>query len=43
MESQEKNNPVSYFLDLLSDTEAEEAAKVIRLEEIENHWEEVES
>jgi len=43
MESQEQNNPVSYFLDLLSDTEAEEAAKVIRLEEIENHWEEVES
>ena len=42
MESQEKNNPVSYFLDLLADTEAGEAAKVIRLEEIENHWEEVE-
>ncbi|PYE30224.1 DNA-binding transcriptional regulator YiaG [Idiomarina fontislapidosi] len=39
MESQEKNNPVSYFLDLLADTEAEEAAKVIRLEEIEDHWE----
>lgn len=39
MESQEKNNPVSYFLDLLADTEAEEAAKVIRLEEIEDQWE----
>ena len=39
MESQEKNNPVSYFLDLLADTEAEEAAKEIRLEEIEDHWE----
>lgn len=39
MESQEKNNPVSYFLDLLADTEAEEAAKEIRLEEIENQWE----
>lgn len=39
MESQEKNNPVSYFLDLLADTEAQEAAKEIRLEEIENHWE----
>ncbi|MCH8536352.1 MAG: helix-turn-helix domain-containing protein [Alkalimonas sp.] len=38
MESQEKNNPVSYFLDLLADTEAEEAAKVIRLEEIEDQW-----
>ena len=32
MESQEKNNPVSYFLDLLADTEAEEAEKEIRLE-----------
>ncbi|CAM5193398.1 helix-turn-helix domain-containing protein [Alishewanella longhuensis] len=39
MESQEKNNPVSYFLDLLADTEADEAAKVIRLEEIEEQWE----
>ena len=38
MESQEKNNPVSYFLDLLADTEAEQAAKVIRLEEIEDQW-----
>jgi DNA-binding transcriptional regulator YiaG len=39
MESQERNNPVSYFLDLLADTEAEEAAKDIRLEERQNRWE----
>lgn len=39
MENQEKNNPVSYFLDLLADTEAEEAPKIIRLEKIEDHWE----
>ena len=39
MESQEKNNPVSYFLDLLADTESESAAQDIRLEEIEEHWE----
>lgn len=39
MESQQRNNPVSYFLDLLADTEAQEAAKEIRLEEVENHWE----
>ncbi|GAA0340810.1 hypothetical protein GCM10009092_01610 [Bowmanella denitrificans] len=38
MESQQRNNPVSYFLDLLADTEAQEAAKEIRLEEVENHW-----
>ncbi len=42
MESQEKNNPVSYFLDLLANTQAEEAAKIIRLEEVEDHWEKVE-
>lgn len=41
MESQEKNNPVSYFLDLLADTQAEEAASIIRLEEIEDHWKKV--
>lgn len=41
MESQEKNNPVSYFLDLLADTQAEEAASIIRLEEIEAQWEKV--
>lgn len=39
MESLEKNNPVSYFLDLLSDVEAMSAAKEIRLEEIKEHWE----
>lgn len=39
MESQQRNNPVSYFLDLLADTEAQEAAKEIRLEEVENQWE----
>jgi putative transcriptional regulator len=39
MESQKKNNPVSYFLDLLADSEAKEAAKEIRLEEVENRWE----
>ena len=39
MESLEKNNPVSYFLDLLSDVEAMSAAKEIRLEEVREHWE----
>lgn len=38
MESLEKHNPVSYFLDLLSDTEAVSAAKEIRLEETKEHW-----
>ena len=38
MESLQKNSPVSYFLDLLADTEAEEAAKEIRLEEVEDQW-----
>jgi len=38
MESLEKNNPVSYFLDLLSDAETIGAAKEIRLEAIEEHW-----
>ncbi len=39
MESQEKNNPVSYFLDLLSDTEASKAKQKILLEERQEHWE----
>jgi len=39
MESLEKNNPVSYFLDLLSDVEAIVAAKEILLEEVKEHWE----
>ena len=39
MESLEKNNPVSYFLDLLSDAEASKAAKEILLEEVLDHWE----
>lgn len=38
MESLDKNNPVSYFLDLLSDAEAKEAAKDILLEEVQHHW-----
>ena len=39
MEILDKNNPGSYFLDLLSDVEAMSAAKEIRLEEIKEHWE----
>lgn len=40
MESQQKNNPVSYFLDLLADTEAQAAAQNIqlKLEEVNDHW-----
>ncbi len=38
MESIEKHNSVSYFLDLLSDAEAVSAAKEIRLEETKKHW-----
>lgn len=40
MESQQKNNPVSYFLDLLADTEAQAAAQSIqlKLEEVNDHW-----
>ncbi len=40
MESQQKNNPVSYFLDLLADTEAKAAAQSIqlKLEEVDDHW-----
>lgn len=41
MESQQKNNPVSYFLDLLTDTETKAAAHDIKLklEEVDDHWE----
>lgn len=40
MESQQKNNPLSYFLDLLSDSEAKAAASDIKLklEEVDAHW-----
>ncbi|WP_417527520.1 helix-turn-helix domain-containing protein [Marinomonas shanghaiensis] len=38
MEKLEKTNSVSYFLNLLSDAEAQQAAKAILLEEIDNHW-----
>ncbi|MFT6905752.1 MAG: putative transcriptional regulator [Oleiphilaceae bacterium] len=38
MESLDKNNPVSFFLDLLADTEAREAAEKIVMEEVEHHW-----
>jgi putative transcriptional regulator len=40
MESQQKNHPVSYFLDLLADTEAKAAAQSIqlKLEEVDDHW-----
>ena len=40
MESQQKNNPVSYFLDLLADTEAKAAAQSIqlKLEAVDDHW-----
>lgn len=40
MESQQKNSPVSYFLDLLADTEAQAAAQSIqlKLEEVDDHW-----
>ena len=37
-ESQDKNNPVSFFLDLLADTEAREAAEQIILKEVDKHW-----
>ncbi|MDX3774868.1 helix-turn-helix domain-containing protein [Chromatiaceae bacterium AAb-1] len=41
MESLQKNNPVSYFLDLLADSEAQKAARDInmKLQEIDEHWE----
>ena len=38
MESLEQTNPVSYFLDLLSDAEAMDAAQAIRLEEVQHNW-----
>lgn len=38
MESQDKNNPVSYFLDMLADTEARKAAEEIIMEEVDQHW-----
>ena len=38
MESLDKNNPISYFLDLLSDAEAKQAAKDILLEEVQHRW-----
>lgn len=38
MEKLEKTNSVSYFLNLLSDAEAQQAAKAILLEEIDNRW-----
>ena len=38
MENLDKNNPISYFLDLLSDAEAKQAAKDILLEEVQHHW-----
>ncbi|MBF38689.1 helix-turn-helix domain-containing protein [Idiomarina sp. UBA4520] len=40
-ESRYKNNPVSYFLDLLADVEARQAEEKILLQEIHNHWERV--
>jgi len=38
MESVAKNNPVSYFLDLLSDVEELVSVKDIKLEEVKEHW-----
>lgn len=38
MESIEKNNPVSYFLELLCDVEAHEAQSEILLEEAQEQW-----
>jgi putative transcriptional regulator len=41
MESQQKNNPVSYFLDLLADSEAQQAAQdiLLTLKTEPDHWE----
>lgn len=39
MESISNNSPVSYFLDLLANSEAEQAAQQILLEEVEKLWE----
>ena len=38
MESLDNNSPVGYFLELLADTEAKEAAKEIKFEEVEQCW-----
>ncbi|OZB05175.1 MAG: transcriptional regulator [Idiomarina sp. 34-48-12] len=38
MESIEQNNSVSYFLDLLANYEAEQAAQEILLEEVDRQW-----
>ncbi|TYL46512.1 helix-turn-helix domain-containing protein [Marinomonas sp. IMCC 4694] len=38
METLEKASSVGYFLDLLSDAEAKQAAREILLEEVDNHW-----
>lgn len=38
MESIEKNNPVSYFLELLCDAEAQQAQSEIQLEEAQEQW-----
>jgi DNA-binding transcriptional regulator YiaG len=38
MESCDQHNPVSFFLNLLTDSAAEHAAQDILLEEIENKW-----
>jgi len=38
MESLDKNNPISFFLDLLADTEARAATEEIILEEVDQHW-----
>jgi len=38
MESLDKNNPVGFFLDILADTEAREAAEEIIMEEVDQHW-----
>lgn len=38
MESQDKNNPMGFFLDMLADTEAKEAAQEIVMEEVDQNW-----
>ena len=38
MENLDKNNPVGFFLDMLADTEAREAAQEIIMEEVDQHW-----
>lgn len=38
MESIEQNNPVSYYLNLLANSEASQAAHEILLEEVEQRW-----